>query len=69
MDIQLASHSQACPGIKLIVNQSRVMKSVKSYLKKIRYFNALFSVKLDLHNYFPFTLIIIIGSNSSLTDC
>ena len=39
MDIQLTStYSQTCSGRKLIVNHSRLMNSVKPYLKKNQIF-------------------------------
>ncbi len=69
MDIQLTSQSQTFSGRKLIVNHSRLMNSVKSHLTQIKYFNALFSVNLERHNYDPFTLIIIMRSQTSLIDC
>lgn len=69
MDIQLTSLFQACSGRKLIMNHSRLMKSVKPHLNKINYFNALFGVSLVRHIYDPFSLIIIMRSQASLTDC
>ena len=69
MDIQLTSLSQACSGRKLIVNHSRLLNSVKSYLKNSKYFNTLFGINLMHHIYDPFTLIIIMRSQTSLTDC
>ena len=69
MDIQHTSLSQACSGRKLIVNHSRLMKSIKPHLNKINYFNALFDVSLVRHIYDPFTLIIIMRSETSLKDC
>jgi hypothetical protein len=70
MDIQLAStYSQACSGRKLILNLSRLMNSVKSYLEKIRYFNWLIRVGRVCQIYKPSTLIIIMRSQISLTDC
>ena len=61
MDIQLTStQSQACSGRKLFVNHSRLIHTAKSYLKKNKYFNALFG-----HIYNPFPLRIIIESQDS----
>jgi hypothetical protein len=53
---------------KLIVNHLRLINSVKSYLKKSRYFNSLFGVRFVHYIYDPFTLIIIMRSQTSLTD-
>jgi|GEM_PF-3168056 hypothetical protein len=69
MDIQLTSLPQACSGRKLSVKHSRLINSVKSYRKKIKYFNALFGINLMHHIYDPFTLIIIMRTQTSLTDC
>lgn len=69
MEIQPASLPQAFSGTKLFVNHSRLIHTAKSYLKKIKYFNALFGMSLGRHNYEPFTLIIIMRSHTSLTDC
>ena len=70
MDIQFKPTSlKAYSGKKLIVNHSRLMSSVKLYLKKIKYFNMLYGMNLSLHIYKPFTLIIIMRSKTSLTDC
>jgi len=66
MDIQLAStYSQACSGRKLFVNHSRLIHTAKSYLKKNKYFNALFGARLLRHIYNPFPLRIIIESQDS----
>lgn len=65
MDIQRISLSQACSGRKLIVNHLRLIKSVKSHLKIINYFNALFGMNLMRPIYDPFTLIIIMRSQTS----
>lgn len=69
MDIQLTSLSQASSGRKLIMNHSRLINSVKSYRKKVKYFNVLFGINLMHHIYDPFTLIIIMRSQTPLTDC
>lgn len=69
MDIQLTSLSQGCSDRKLFVNHSRLIHTAKSYLKKIKYFNILFVMSLGHHIYDPFTLIIIVRSQTSLTDC
>lgn len=69
MDIQRTSLSKACSGRKLIVNHSRLMKSIKLHLNKINYFNALFDVSLARPICDPFTLIIIMRSQTSLTAC
>lgn len=69
MDIQHTSLSQACSGRKLIVNHSQLMKSEKFTRRKSKYFNALFDVSLMRHIYDPFALIIIMSSESLLTDC
>lgn len=54
---------------KLIVNHSRLINLVKYYLKKVRFFNTLFFVSFVHYIYDPFTLIIIMRSQTSLTDC
>lgn len=69
MDIQLASLSQAFSGKKLIVNHSRLMRTVKSILIKSKYFNVLFYADLVRLIYEPFTLTIIMSTQTSLTDC
>ncbi len=69
MDIQLASLFQACSGRKLILDHSRLIHPAKAHLKEIKYFNALYGGNLVRHIYDPFTLIIIMRSQTSLTDC